>query len=280
MKRSSIQQLKMRQGARDAANSDTGLACAQKDIEDNATTKGTIDVQGGSKTTQKGSPLQQGTRNGDLSLLGPPGHSSLSTPEKSYGILALKRDSSGISNCNSGANCWRNAASTSNGARRNRNPQAVSEARRSQPELCMCSRINKMGPRVSLVRTFSKTQHSYSKETPIFLLNNELPLSSTTTAFVHNHNHSHLPSARVLVAVSRVFFELEFFCSHLSMSGNGDQTIWSTQTQPLEMSPLRRSMELEQSRLLPCMWIEPGRSRNETGLKGPVAHDAASKSNQ
>ena len=79
----------------DATNSDIGLASVPKGIEDNATTKGTIDVHEGLRTIQKGSSLQQGTRNGDLSFLGLPGHSSLSTLEKSCRILVPKRNSSG-----------------------------------------------------------------------------------------------------------------------------------------------------------------------------------------
>ena len=67
------------------------------------------------------------------------------------------------------------------------------------------------------------TQH------PLYLLNNELP-PLHDHSLVHSHNHIHLPSARVLVAVSRVFFQLKFFCSFVSMSGNGDQSEWSTQS--------------------------------------------------
>ena len=74
-----------------AANSDIGLASVQKGIEGNATTKGAIDVQGGLRTTRKGSSLLQGTRNEDLSFLGLPGHSSLSTLDKFCGILVPKR---------------------------------------------------------------------------------------------------------------------------------------------------------------------------------------------
>ena len=52
---------------------------------------GTIDVQGGLRTPRKGSSLLQGTRNEDLSSLELPGHSSLSTLDKFYGILVPKR---------------------------------------------------------------------------------------------------------------------------------------------------------------------------------------------
>ena len=40
---------------------------------------------------------------------------------------------------------------------------------------------------------------------------------------------SHFPSARVVATVSPVFFNTSpFFCRRLSMSGNGDQSEWST----------------------------------------------------
>ena len=47
---------------------------------------------------KKGSSLEQGTRHENRSFLELPGRSSLSTLEKSCGILAFKRDSSGNSN--------------------------------------------------------------------------------------------------------------------------------------------------------------------------------------
>ena len=53
------------------------------------------------------------------------GRSSLSTLEKSCGILALRKDSSGNSNWNSGGTCLRNAAPRLNGAERNWFPQVV-----------------------------------------------------------------------------------------------------------------------------------------------------------
>ena len=57
MKRSSFQQLKLLADVQGPANSDIGLASVQKGIEDNATTKGTIDVQRGPTTAHKGLSL-------------------------------------------------------------------------------------------------------------------------------------------------------------------------------------------------------------------------------
>ena len=89
MKRSNVQQLNCAPGAPDAANSDPGLASVQKGTKKNPTTNGLTDVQGGQKTT--GSSRQRGVRHGDRSCLAPPGRSSLSTPEKTYGISGAEK---------------------------------------------------------------------------------------------------------------------------------------------------------------------------------------------
>ena len=91
MKRSNVQQLNCAPSAPDAANSDPGLASAQKGTKENATTNGFTDVHGGQKTTQKGSSRWRGIRHGDRSCLAPPGRSSLSTPEKSYGVSGAEK---------------------------------------------------------------------------------------------------------------------------------------------------------------------------------------------
>ena len=73
-----------------------------------------------------------------------PGHSFLSTPEKSYGILLPKRDSSGNNNLINGVNCSRNTVSKSNGARKSQNPQVESEARQNQ-SCCVCVPVGLAG---------------------------------------------------------------------------------------------------------------------------------------
>ena len=128
MKRSSIQQLKLRttcarcrklgHWARECPEGNRGQRNDER-YDRRAMSSG---------KTQKGSSLQQSPRNENLSFSALPGHSSLSIPEKSCGIMVPKRDSSGNNNLTNGVNCSRNTVSKSNGAKRSRNQQVESEA--------------------------------------------------------------------------------------------------------------------------------------------------------
>ena len=90
-----------------------------------------------------------------------PGHSSLSTLEKSCGTLVPKRDSSGNSNLTNGVNCLRNTVSKSNGARRSQNPQAALEGSQSVLKMCQLVWLGAMVSSGSLL--WSRMSHLYCR---------------------------------------------------------------------------------------------------------------------
>ena len=135
MKRSSIQQLKLR--TRCASCRKLGhwaRECPEGCPEGNRGQRNDERYDrravrlGENSKKKKGSSLKQSPRNEDLSFSALPGHSSLSILEKSCGTLVPKRDSSGNSNLTNGANCSRNTVFKSNGARKCQDPQVESEA--------------------------------------------------------------------------------------------------------------------------------------------------------